>query len=365
MLRVTVAEINRSAARSIGLDFSILNRAGSTVFGSNTAGLLPTMLSGAGSSAQLSGGNLPALIDNGQVNLAIQALRNINFARSLAEPNLVTLNGQPAFFRAGGEFPVPAGTVTFGAAVQGVRFVPFGVTLMFVPYITDRDRVRLQVMSVVSTRDPSLGTSIASNAGSGSTSVSGLQSRVFRSTVELREGQTLAVAGLIQNNFGATTVRVPFFGDLPIAGSLFGKNNVTHAEQEVVVLVTPELVHPLSACQTPPLPGTDTFEPGDVEFYLLNRLESRRSVDFRSSVRTDWHRLTRYQHCDDMFILGAHGQSFNCCPNPASCNLPAQIVLGDGDGLASAQGKANPVAPAQPAEHPVRAAARAPIHPAR
>jgi pilus assembly protein CpaC len=340
MLRVIVAEINRSAARSIGLDFSVINKGGDVVFANITAGLIPTTVTGAGSTSQLIGGNLPAIIDNGQVTLAIQALRNLNFARSMAEPNLVTLNGQPAFFRAGGEFPVPAAAVTFGAAAQGVRFVPFGVQLTFIPYVTDRDRVRLQVMSVVSTRDPSLGTNIASNAGSGSTSVSGLQSRVFRSTVELREGQTLAVAGLIQNNFGATTVRVPLFGDLPIVGSLFGKNSVTQAEQEVVVLVTPELVHPLPACQTPPLPGADVFEPGDVEFYLLNRLESRRSVDFRSSVRTDWKRLVRYQHCDDAFILGAHGQSFNCCPGAAACNLPAGAFLDDEPTQASSKGAA-------------------------
>lgn len=342
MLRVTVAEINRQAARSIGLDFSVLNKAGTTVFSNLTGGLIPTTVSGAGTSTQLVGGNLPAVIDNGQVVLAIQALRNLNFARSLAEPNLVTLNGQPARFRAGGEFPVPAATRTFGAVGQGVAFVPFGVQLMFVPYITDRDRVRLTIAASVSTRDPSLGTSVGGSASAGGTSVSGLQARTFQSTVELREGQTLAVAGLIQTNFGATTIRVPWFGDLPIVGNLAGRSSASSAEQEVIVLITPELVHPLEACRTPDVPGSDVFEPGDVEFYLLNRLESRRTVDFRASARTDYHRLKRYHHCDDVFILGAHGQSVNCCPGPDSpggCSIaPAEC----GPVLANSAARARP-----------------------
>lgn len=330
MLRVTVAEINRAAARSIGLDLAVLNGAGNLVFANVTGGLLPTTVSGGGgSTSTLTGGNLPAIIDNGKVNLAIQALRNLNFARSLAEPNLVTMNGQPAFFRAGGEFPVPAATATFGAVGQGVQFVPFGVQLNFTPYITDRDRIRLSVMATVSTRDPSLGTSIASNAGSGSTSVSGLQSRVFRNTVELREGQTLAVAGLIQNNYGASSVRVPMFGDLPLLGPLAGRNQASSAEQEIVILVTPELVRPMEACDGPSLPGSDVFEPSDIEFYLMNRLESRRAEDYRASVRTDAARMKRYQHCEDLFIIGAKGQTYNCCL-PSGCPtgfVPAELPV--------------------------------------
>ena len=319
MLRVTVAEVNRTAARSIGLDFTVLNAAGTAVFSSTTGGLIPTTVTGMGSATQLIGGNLPAIIDNGKVTLAIQALRNLNLARSLAEQNLVALNGQTARFRAGGEFPVPAATLTFGAVGQGVSFIPFGVQMQFVPYITDRDRVRLQVGATVSTLDPSLGATIGGGSGSAGTSVPGLNSRTFQTTVELRGGQTFAVAGLTQNTFGATTVRVPFFGDLPILGSLAGENQTSHGEQEIVILVTPELVHPLQTCATPPLPGADVFEPGDVEFYLLNRLESRRSYDYRSSVRTDCARQKRYEHCDDLFIIGAHGQTNNCCPPCHEC----------------------------------------------
>ena len=175
--------------------------------------------------------------------------------------------------------------------------------MRFIPYITDKDRVRLVVGSTVSTLSVSTGATI------GGASVPGLNSRTFSSTVELRDGQTLAVAGLLQNTFGATTNRVPFFGDLPWVGWLTSQNGVTASEQELVILITPVLVHPYDPKQVPCLPGSDVFEPGDLEFYLLGRLESRRPYDYRSGVRTDIHRMERYRHCVDVFINGPHGYS--------------------------------------------------------
>ena len=318
MLRVSVAEVDRTAARSIGMDFTISNAAGQTVFAQAT-----NAVATAGSAMASSGANLPAMIDNGQIALAIRALRTLNLARSLAEPNLVTLNGQPARFRAGGEFPVPSSSVAFGGVGQGVAFVPFGVSLQFIPYITDRDRIRLQVSADVSTLDASLGTSVGGAAAAGGTSVPGIDDRTFESTIEMRQGQTLAVAGLVQNNFTATTNRVPFFGDIPVVGNLFGRNSSTSQEDEVVILITPELVHPLDRCDTPGLPGWDVYEPGDCEFYVLGRLESRRSEDFRASVRTDWERIKRYEHCEDIFIIGAKGHTYGCCDGGA-CNCGQQ-----------------------------------------
>ena len=86
-----------------------------------------------------------------------------------------------------------------------------------------------------------------------------------------------------------------------------------------MILVTPELVGPLEVCHTPQMPGDDVFEPGDIEFYLLGRLESRRTEDYRSPVRTDWHRMKNYEHCEDKFIIGAKGHSFNCCGPDCHC----------------------------------------------
>ena len=303
MLKVTVAEVNRTAARSIGMNFSIANKAGNFVFGNFTGGLLSASTTGGGTALAQSTANLPASIDNGQVLLAIQALRTLNLARSLAEPNVVAINGQTAQFQAGGEFPVPNATATFGAVGQSVTFVPFGVSLTFVPYITDRDRIRLQLFGRVSTTDASLGATV------GGTSVPGLQARTFRTTLEMREGQTLAMAGLIQNNLTSSSNRVPFFGDLPLVGHLAGFDQMSNQEFELVVLITPQLVHPMEHDELCPLPGSDMFEPGDIEFFILNRLESRREYDFRSPVRTDFARIKRYEHCEDVYILGPHGHS--------------------------------------------------------
>ncbi len=373
MLKVMVAEVNRSAARSIGVNFNITNNNGITLFGQNTGNLFAGGLGafggfgGIGAAGNGTGNvgiggfintgfgnivnNLSINLDHANIPIAISALRNLNYARSLAEPNLVTLNGQTAFFFAGGEFPVPVISGFTAAGLQGVNFIPFGVMLSFTPYVTDKDRIRLSMFATVSTRNESLGSSGfgggggglgggglggglgggglggglgggglgggGGGLGGGGGFVPGLNARTFSTTVELREGQTLAVAGLIQHSLGGDSTRVPFFGDLPLIGSLFGFNGNSHSEQELVVLVTPELVHPLEPKECPPLPGSDIFEPGDLEFYLLNRMESRRMVDYRSSVRTDMARMAAYRHCEDQYILGPHGQTDGPASNPA------------------------------------------------
>jgi pilus assembly protein CpaC len=115
---------------------------------------------------------------------------------------------------------------------------------------------------------------------------------------------------LLQTTLGGNAARVPFLGDLPVVGTLFTNKNNSASEQELVVLVTPELAHPLEACSRPPLPGADVFEPTDVEFYLGNRLESRWARDFRSPVRTDHHRIWQFEkHGYDRYIIGPSGYS--------------------------------------------------------
>ena len=294
MLRVVVAEVNRAAARSIGLNFSITNNRGIQVFSQNTGGLVGT-------------GNLPLILDNGQIPVALNALRTLSYARSLAEPNLTTLNGQPASFLSGGQFPIPVlGGLGGGiGALQGVQFVPFGVQLQFTPTMTDRDRIRLSLNATVSTRDPSIGAAGAA----------GLNTRTFQTTVELREGQTMAVAGLVSNNIGANASRVPFFGDIPYFGRLASAHQTSSGEQELIVLVTPELVHPLEPHELSPLPGADLFEPGDIEFYLTGRLESRRSYDYRAAAMTDIHRMLRYRRCEQTYIVGPSGHVDPPAPN--------------------------------------------------
>ena len=308
MLKVTVAEVSRAAARQIGLNFQMRNNAGIQYFAQNTGPI--SSGSGVNVLSQVGGAvaNLPALIDQGQISLAIDALKSIHLARSLAEPNVVALNGHPAFFHVGGQFPVPVVTGATSVGLQGVSFVPYGVQLTFTPYVTDKDRVRLQLNASVSVRDIGTG----ANFGTGSqtsTFVPGLSNRDVNTTVELREGQTLAIGGLLQTNLGADTDRVPLFGEIPIGGQLFRFDRTSATESELVLLVTPQLVHPMEPQQVPSLPGSDYFEPGDLEFFLYGRLESRRSYDYRSPVMHDLHRMKAYRNCELLYFAGPHGQS--------------------------------------------------------
>jgi pilus assembly protein CpaC len=288
MLKVTVAEVNRSAARAIGAEMRI----GDLTSGASFFSLFPI---GA------TGGNL--LVNRGDFELAINALKQLNLAKTLAEPNLVTLSGRPASFQAGGSFPVPQISGFTSAGLQGVDFIPFGVQVQFVPVVTDTDRIRMQLVASVSTRDDT------NSADIGGTNVPSLTSRNFRTVVELREGQTLAIAGLLQTNYGATSNRIPFVGDTPVLGRLFSSDNNSYDEQELVVLVTPYLVQPLEEHETQPLPGSDLFEPTDVEFFLLGRIDSRYAEDYRTPIRTDCERMKAFRRCQAEFIIGPSGYS--------------------------------------------------------
>lgn len=294
MLKVTVAEVNRSATRAIGVDFSIGSIGDSASFFS----MLPL--------AQLGtiGNGATLLADRTDFDLAINALKTLNLARTLATPTLTTLNGQQAQMQVGGSFPVPQVTGATATGLQGVTFQQFGVQMSFLPTVTDNDRVRLNVQATVSTRDESTGTMV------GNSNVSGLTSRNFQTTVELRNGTTLAVGGLIQSNLGGTSSRIPFAGDIPFLGRAFSSDGTSYDEQELIVLVTPYLVGPVeSGPETLPLPGSDYFEPDDFEFFLQGRLEGRRAEDFRSPARTDLERIKSFRKLEQQYFIGQPGHS--------------------------------------------------------
>ena len=294
MLKVTVAEVNRSATRALGVDFSIGAIGDSASFFS----MLPLAALGTiGNGATL-------LADRTDFDLAINALKTLNLARTLAEPQLTALNGQPAQIQVGGSFPIPQITGATATGLQGVQFQPFGVQMQFLPTVTDKDRIRLNVRATVSTRDESTGTMV------GNSNVAGLNTRNFTTTVELREGTTLAVGGLIQSNLGGTSSRLPLAGDVPFLGRAFSSDSTSYDEQELVVLVTPYLVGPIEeGPESLPLPGSDYFEPDDFEFFLMGRLEGRRAEHFRSPVRSDLERINAYRKLEQQYFLGQPGHS--------------------------------------------------------
>jgi pilus assembly protein CpaC len=305
----------------VGLNFAVTNNQGVTVFANRTGPVTGALrgLSGLngigglglggfgnGFGAQGGGGgavaNLPFVTDAGRLPFALSALKNLQYAKSLAEPNLVAMNGQTANFLAGGQFPVPivGGFGGIAGGIQGVQYVPYGVQLSFTPFLTDRDRVRLVLNASVSSRDLSSGTNIGGGA------VAGLNTRQVNTTVELRQGETLAVAGLIQTNQGADRTSIPFIGDLPGLGPLTGVHRHQAGEQELVIFLTPELVRPLDCDQHVTLPGHEILDPTDVEFYLFGRLEGH-CRDFRSPIRTDCSRIKQFYRAEAANLAGPTG----------------------------------------------------------
>ena len=270
MMRVTIAEVSRSAARAIGLNFNYNDQRVENDLFSIAVGA-----SGLG----------PVLLNEGKVQVALNALRNANLARTLAEPTLVAMNGAEASFSAGGQFPVPVVTGATSTGLQGVSFAEFGVDVTFRPTIIGRSRIRMEMSAETSNRDESLGASIDG------TEVAGLESRDVSTTVEMDAGQTLAIAGLIQQNFGSTSNTAPGVDHVPVLGWLFGSRNTSSDEQELLMLVNVELIDSLNRNQLPDVPGSDMHEPDDLEFFLLGRQESHNDNDWRAAPRSDWDRL--------------------------------------------------------------------------
>jgi pilus assembly protein CpaC len=298
LLKVRVAELNRTAMREIGADFLAFNKSSPLAIGTT---LGAANVSGAGTFTSTNnvgsfginafGASIPGtttvfgIFNRGDFEIFVSALRSNNFLKILAEPNLVALNGQRANFLAGGQFFIPTAQTTIGGVSGGVSATPvnFGVSLDFLAHILDDRVIRLTVDPEVSQPDFTVATTLVA----GGSPVPGLNTRRAHTTVELHEGQTLAIAGLMSLTLDGTTARIPGLGDLPILGPFFSNTTGGRTEKELVVLVTPYLVEPMNPDQVPPVPGDEVKEPNDLEFYLLNRIEGRTGVDFRSTTNYD------------------------------------------------------------------------------
>ncbi|MBN2477244.1 MAG: pilus assembly protein N-terminal domain-containing protein [Pirellulales bacterium] len=279
-LRVKIAELNRSAARGFGVDVNAAFDAGSGRL------IVQSLLNqAAGSSASILG-----RFDDEQINFGIHYLEKHGVVRMLSEPTLVTLSGQPASFVAGGEFAVPTTVGVGGVGAVTTDFRAFGAIITFVPTVIDKDLIRLQVAPEFSQIDDDL--SVGGTPG--------LNTRAVTTTVEMREGQTLAIAGLLDDSMKGSLQ-----SDLPIVAKLFGKRDLTRNETELLILVTPELVHPMEPEAVPPLPGFDVTEPNNREFFLEGRIEGRPTHEYRSTV---WPRLQRrYKAGGSAMISGPFG----------------------------------------------------------
>jgi len=239
LLQVRLAEVSRSAVQQLGA--TLLRIDPTNLRGDDEIGVGPGTFSGSfpgsGPSVTFSDAvNFYLFHSASNVAAFIQALRNEGAFRSLAEPNLLAFPGEEASFLAGGEFPFPSATGATQAT--SIEFKEFGIRLNFTPEITNSGAIRLQVAPEVSQLDFGRGLVIAGF------SVPSLLTRRAQTVVELQEGQTFAIAGLMDNQMSETVSKIPLLGDIPIIGTFFRSREVRDSQTELLVLVTPHLVYP-------------------------------------------------------------------------------------------------------------------------
>ena len=206
-------------------------------------------------------------------DVVVDAAKNTGLAKILAEPTITAISGQQAKFLAGGEFPVPEAA---GLGATSITYKDFGVGLQFVPLVLDSGVISLKVS--VSVSELSTENAVISPAGEGVNEaffVPSLTKRSANSTVELPSGQTIAIAGLLNETLRENANRFPGLSQLPIVGALFRSQEYVKGQTELVIFVTPRLARPF-APELVRLPTDDFVEPTDIEFYLLGRLEGRK-----------------------------------------------------------------------------------------
>jgi pilus assembly protein CpaC len=284
MLKVRFIEANREAGRDIGVNWFVSSENGRQGFntglgssevtaGRSTSSGLPifqTLSSFAGNATTPPFGVALANIANGgtNVDLVISALETKGVARRLAEPDLVALSGDTASFLAGGEVPIPVVQPSSGGAASiTVEYKPFGVQLTFVPTVLADGVINLRLTPSVSQLDY---TNAIRNEGF---LIPALTKREARTTIELRDGQSFAIAGLLQTTGLRDIAQVPWLGSVPVIGALFRSNSYQQNETDLVVIVTPHLVQPASPEQKLATPFDQRLPSNDRDFFLHGKLE--------------------------------------------------------------------------------------------
>ncbi|MFQ6090578.1 MAG: type II and III secretion system protein family protein, partial [Candidatus Bipolaricaulia bacterium] len=249
-LKVRIAEVARTAIRELGLSFIGGKEPGQAGVFPGQPFVTPSEKFRDGSGPDISFDNLVNFfISDTQRKLGffLRALESRGDLRTLAEPRLVTRSGQKASFLAGGEFPVPVPQAGAGNAVT-IEFKPFGVRLDFTPRVLEGDRIELKLAPEVSELDFTNAVSV------GGILVPSLTKRRTETVVELKNGQTFAVAGLIQNRTVKDLSQFPYIGKIPVLGKLFTSERFNRQETELLVLITPEIVKATAADEPMPLP---------------------------------------------------------------------------------------------------------------
>jgi len=256
LLEVRFAEMSRTTVKSLGINN--INFSGGAVSGIvNSGGLQATAPTPGSYVTQLTFPNL---------QVQFEALEREGLVRTLAQPNLIALSGENASFLAGGEFPVPVGVALNGQVA--IEFKPFGVSLSFTPTLLEDGLINLVVQPEVSQLDNAAGINLNGLV------IPGLRVRRSKTTLELRDGQAFAMAGLIRSDFADNVGAVPLLGRLPIIGALFRSTNFNRTESELVIIVTPRLVRPVAPGSLV-APTDRILEPSDYDLFLNGNAEKR------------------------------------------------------------------------------------------
>lgn len=285
MLKVRFAEMQRSVSKSLSasLGFSGGTSTG-RVGGTNT-------LNNAGSLANSLAGNIPAANENAgaflfgfnagsvQVSLLLEALEQKGVVRTLAEPNLSALSGQEAKFLAGGEYPVP---VAQEDGVITIEFKPFGIELNFIPRVIDGDLINLELNAAVSAIDPSNSLEL-----SGLT-IDAFSRRETSTTVEMRDGESFAIAGLIRDEFLDNSSQLPWLGDVPVLGALFRSADYQREQTELVIIVSAHLVTPTRG-EALTLPTDRVAPPSEKDLFLFGRTSRTKNGPAAEVAKQDFN----------------------------------------------------------------------------
>jgi pilus assembly protein CpaC len=270
LLKVRFASLDRSLTKQLGINIFSLGAA-NTVGSVTTQQYSPPTISssqGGSNGGGVGGSDASATLSNllnvfvfrPDINLGatLQALQTKGVVQILAEPNVLTLNGKQGSLLAGGQYPYPViqGTSGGAAAAVTIQFKEFGIRMNFIPTITPRGTIRLQVAPEVSSLDVANGVTIAGFT------VPGLDIRRVKTEVELQDGQSFAIGGLLDNRETQTLSKIPFIGDVPILGKFFQSIDKRKSNTELIVIVTPEVVSPIPAgAPLPQLKFPETFLP--------------------------------------------------------------------------------------------------------
>ena len=273
MLEVRFIEISRTAGRELGVQWNRFGGNSTTNIGNRTT-VLPVTQATETAAGVISGaspfGFLIARMVAGGVStdVMINALEQKGIARSLAEPNLVALSGDTASFLAGGEYPIP---VAGSLGQITVDYKKYGVGLAFTPTVLGNSLINLKIEPEVSSIDTTHSVSIANGI-----SIPALIVRRASTTVELRDGQSFMIGGLLQNDNKNLVEQLPWLGSVPVLGALFSSKSYQKNETDLAIIVTPRLVRPARPGDVIKTPADDALPPNDPDFFLLGKTEVTR-----------------------------------------------------------------------------------------